>query len=77
MNLATKVALVWLVAKDQIPGGLADKRKPSDFDSKALAKGVKVEMEHTSDKDVAREIAMDHLTEDENYYDKLETIEKH
>lgn len=62
--------------KDKIPGGLADKKKPNDFDSKALAEGVKIEMEHTSSKDIATEIAMDHLTEDPNYYKKLKTIEK-
>ena len=64
-------------AEDKIPGGLADKKKPSDFDPKALEKGIKVEMEHTDDRSVAREIAMDHLSEDPKYYDKLETIEKH
>jgi len=61
---------------DKVPGGLADKKKPSDFDPKALAKGQKVEMEHTDDPALAREIAMDHLTEDPSYYDKLEVIEK-
>ena len=61
---------------DKVPGGLADKRKPSDFDAKALAKGKKVEREHTDDPDMAQEIAMDHLTEDPAYYDKLEKIEK-
>lgn len=62
--------------KDKIPGGLADKKKPSDFDSEALAAGIKVEMEHTSDKAIAEEIAMDHLQEDKDYYMKLKTIEK-
>jgi hypothetical protein len=38
--------------------------------------GVKVEMEHTTDREVAREIAMDHLYEDPKYYTKLATIEK-
>ena len=61
---------------DKIPGGLADKKKPSDFDPKKLAAGVKIEMEHTSDRAIAAEIAMDHLTEDAGYYEKLETIEK-
>ena len=63
-------------AKDKVPGGLADKKKPSDFDAKALAKGVKVEMEHTDDPALAREIAMDHLTEHADYYDALEVMEK-
>ena len=30
-----------------------------------------VEMEHTNDPDIAKEIAMDHLTEDPDYYSKL------
>ena len=62
--------------KDQIPGGLADKKQPKDFDKKQLAKGKKVEMEHTDDPKKALEIAMDHLTEDSKYYDKLEKMEK-
>jgi len=61
---------------DKIPGGLADKKKPSDFDKAKLAAGIKVEMEHTSDRAIATEIAMDHLTEDAAYYEKLATIEK-
>ena len=72
-----KIPEWYLSAKDKIPGGLGDKKKPSDFDPKQIEKGVKVEMEHTDDKSLAREIAMDHLTEDPKYYDKLETIEKH
>jgi len=63
--------------KDRLPGGLADKKKPADFDKKQLSKGVKVEREHVDNKAVAREIAMDHLVEDAKYYDKLEKIEKH
>lgn len=56
-------------------GGLADKRSISEFDSKALREGIKVEMEHTSDPKIAREIAMDHLAEDPRYYEKLRAIE--
>ena len=64
------------VAEDKIPGGLADKASPEDFDPKALARGIKVELEHTSSRAIAREIAMDHLTEDPRYYDKLAKMEK-
>jgi hypothetical protein len=60
---------------EKIPGGLADGKNPADFDPQAIAKGIKVELEHTDDKDVAREISMDHLTEDPKYYDKLERME--
>lgn len=38
---------------------------------KELEKGIKVEMEHSSDKKVAREIALDHLGEKMDYYKKL------
>ena len=41
-----------------------------------LAKGVKVELEHTSDHSVAHEIALDHLGEYPDYYDRLEQVEK-
>ncbi len=61
--------------EDALKGGLADKKKPEDFDKKQLSKGIKVEMEHTNDEKKAKEIAMDHLTEDEKYYDKLAKIE--
>ena len=42
---------------------------------KQLSKGIKVEMEHTKSKLRAKEIAMDHLWEHPNYYDRLEKIE--
>lgn len=75
-----------LVAKSAIPGGLAEGKTLKDIADKhgvdlanteaALAKGIKVEMEHTSDEKVAKEIAMDHLFEDIKYYEKLAEIEK-
>lgn len=61
--------------EDELSGGLADKKNPNDFNKKALEKGMRVEMEHTDDEKIALEIAMDHLTEDPKYYDKLELIE--
>lgn len=63
--------------EDKLPGGLADEKQPEDFDSEQLEKGVKVELEHVDDKQLAKEIAMDHLMEDPKYYDKLEKVEKH
>jgi hypothetical protein len=63
------------MAKDKISGGLADNKTPKDFDKASLKKGIKVELEHTDDRQVAQEIAMDHLTEDPEYYDKLEKME--
>lgn len=61
---------------DRIPGGLADNKKPDDFDKDKLEEGKKVEKEHTSDDNIATEIAMDHLTEDPEYYKKLKKVEK-
>jgi len=43
---------------------------------KQLSKGIKVELEHTPDIAVAREIALDHLNEFPDYYDRLEKVEK-
>ena len=64
-----------MATEEKVPGGLAVGKKPSDFNPKQLGKGRKVEMEHTNDPDLAREIAMDHLTEDPDYYKKLEVME--
>lgn len=41
-----------------------------------LAKGIQIELEHTTDKHVAQEIALDHLNEYPDYYDRLEKVEK-
>lgn len=41
-----------------------------------LRKGIKVEQEHTGDLAMAREIALDHLDEFPDYYDRLEKAEK-
>ena len=56
-------------------GGEADDKKPSDFDSKQLFDGIRVELEHTNDIEIAVEIAMDHLSSDMNYYKKLRKID--
>lgn len=40
-----------------------------------LVQGINVESEHTSNEDLAREIALDHLKEDPNYYSKLKKAE--
>ena len=51
-----------------LPGETA--RVPEDFDAKNLAQGTEMEMEHTSDQQIAQSIAMDHLAEDPEYYIK-------
>lgn len=62
------------ISKDLIPGGLADNIK-SNFDPDQISKGINVEMEHTNNPSLAKEIAQDHLTEDPKYYDHLEEME--
>lgn len=58
--------------EDQLPGGNADTRLPRDFDPFELSLGIEHEMEHTDDPLIAREIAMDHLTENPSYYTQLQ-----
>lgn len=43
---------------------------------KQLARGIKVELEHTTDTKLAREIALDHLAEMPDYYSRLARMEK-
>lgn len=62
--------------KEVIPGGLAKGKKDEEFDEKQLEKGIKVELEHTGDVETAKEITKDHLTENCEYYDHLEEMEK-
>lgn len=40
-----------------------------------VEKGIKVEMEHTSNEESAKKIALDHLAEVPDYYDKLKQVE--
>jgi hypothetical protein len=43
---------------------------------KQLEMGIEAEYEHTSDFKIAKEIALDHIAEDPNYYDHLKFIER-
>lgn len=55
---------------------LAKKHKVSTkFIAKQLDKGIKIELEHTNSRKVAKEIASDHLNEDPKYYIKLAKVE--
>lgn len=70
---------------DQIGGGLADDKTVRDIANKwsapielinlMLKWGVDVEMEHTDDRNIAMEIALDHLMEDPLYYKRLKEME--
>ena len=70
---------------NKLKGGKADKLKPENIAKKfkltlskiqaQIRKGIKVEMEHTNDREKAREIATDHVSEFADYYDRLEKME--
>lgn len=61
---------------EKLDGGLADGKPDTAADPEQLDKGVETEKEHTSDPEVAKEIAKDHLAEDPKYYDRLEKMEE-
>ena len=62
--------------KEKVPGGISSGRDPSDFSKDQIKRGIEVELEHSSDRELAKEIAMDHLEEFPNYYDELAKMEK-
>ena len=55
----------------KLPGGEGDSTPPEQVDPTQLSTGIQIEMEHTNDLGVAKEIAMDHLTKEPKYYSKL------
>ena len=69
-----------------LKGGKSDKLSTKDIADKfkvsvdkieaQIKKGVGVEMEHTTDKEKATEIATDHVSEFPDYYDRLGKMEK-
>ena len=69
------------IFEDYMKGGLADNMSVADVAKKhgvdissiksQLQLGIKTELEHVDDRNKAREIALDHLVEDPQYYSKL------
>ena len=66
-----------------LSGGLFNEKKPrmDTIDKKELEMGVEVEYEHVDKKspfakEMAKRIALDHLTEIEDYYTRLDKMEK-
>ena len=69
-----------------IPGGLSEGKTVEDIAKKhgvsvesiekQIEFGIKIEMEHTDDPDVAANIAANHLDELPDYYDRLEKMER-
>ena len=90
--IAEEHAAVLREFKERIPGGLtsgmegsmesihqqlADRHGVSLEEIEAeIDRGIEVELEHTTDEEIAHEIAMDHVYEDPAYYSKLGTIEE-
>lgn len=64
-----------LEATNKLVGGNGDNKKPSDFSKGVLDEGVEDEKEHTNDLDIAREIAIDHLSKNPEYYKKIKLVE--
>lgn len=72
--------------QDKLTGGRADGMSEEDIAKKhdvsvdhiedQIEKGVQVEMEHTNDSLLSKEIAKDHLVESPDYYTHLEEMEK-
>lgn len=52
-----------------------EKFTEKDADPKELEMGIKVEMEHTKNKAIAKRIALDHLAELPDYYTRLNKME--
>jgi hypothetical protein len=69
------------ISENKLVGGKSDNLSLKDIADKfnvslekiqaQLQKGIKVEMEHTNDKEKATEIATDHITEFPDYYDRI------
>ena len=70
-KLALKAAEPTITKSNMLPGGKGDTKDISDFDAREAEMGMKVELEHTKDINVAKEIVADHLSEDPAYYSKL------
>jgi hypothetical protein len=63
--------------KTYSPEEIAAKHKvPLEQIVTQLKKGIEIEYEHTKDKAVSTEIALDHLLELPDYYDRLEKMER-
>ncbi|HEX9143015.1 MAG TPA: DUF5661 family protein [Candidatus Binatia bacterium] len=62
--------------KDTLRGGMADGKPVTHYDLEQLLTGIKVEREHTNNKFIALEIAMDHLARTPDFYSRLATMER-
>lgn len=71
---------IYKLAQDFFSAGKFNEsgKSEDDFDPKEIARGVDIEMEHTTNPLIAKRIALDHIAESwpVSYYDKLEKMEK-
>jgi hypothetical protein len=63
--------------KKRLRGGMAEKMgvTEKDVDQEELRLGEEHELEHTSDRKFARQIALDHLAEHPHYYSRIATFD--
>ena len=68
----------WAEHEKALSGGESEKERftEADADPEELKVGIEIEREHTDDPKEAKQIALDHLSEDKNYYTKLAKVEK-
>jgi hypothetical protein len=87
MELSGEINMKIILSKkwvDNLHGGKGDNNTPDDVDKKEFEIGKNIEFEHTSDPEIAGEIALDHMVESEDfkgnpkghYYRKLVNMEK-
>lgn len=62
--------------KDSMKGGRADSKAITKYDLNQLIMGIRQEQEHTKNKMMALEIAMDHLEKIPDYYTRLAKLEE-
>lgn len=67
--------LVYSLLQDYLKVGKHRNEPDSKYDVEELKKGVLVEMEHSDNVDICKEIAKDHLSECKNYYTLLNKME--
>lgn len=74
------------IPEEKLEGGVGEGVDRNLLNEEQLEMGTKVELEHTPDKGIAEEIAVDHLTEqlndgrdkeDQDYYTKLKEMDPH
>ena len=66
---------LYAVVDSAIPIGKHNDTPDDQFNAEELKKGIEIEQEHTDDKELAKAIAKDHLTEIKDYYTRLIKME--